>query len=137
MTSSCSKEIAGCTDPDSINYDATANVDDGSCQYQGQLVIWFEKNTSDFFLADGTTSLKFFLDGVLATTMPVTNYFALQPNCGDVNTATLTKNLGKEKAKNVTITIKAQDDFVYGSYELIAIANYCVSHRLVKEKKRK
>ena len=30
---SCHKEKFGCTDPQSLNYDADATTDDGSCQY--------------------------------------------------------------------------------------------------------
>ena len=32
-TSSCSDLVLGCTDPSALNYDATADLDDGSCTY--------------------------------------------------------------------------------------------------------
>lgn len=31
----CKKDISGCTDPSSRNYNAEANIDDGSCEYLG------------------------------------------------------------------------------------------------------
>jgi hypothetical protein len=35
-TSTSVPEVLGCTDPTALNYDSTANVDDGSCTYENQ-----------------------------------------------------------------------------------------------------
>lgn len=137
ITSSCTKEIAGCMDEDSKNYNASANIDDGSCQYEGYLVLWFDKATSDFFIADQTTSLNFYLDGVLAGSISTSTYFTIAPDCGQLGTATLTKYLGGEKAKSTVLTAKAQDGFEYGTEELIVVANYCITHRIIAGQKKR
>jgi hypothetical protein len=52
----------GCTDPDSINYSSIANVDDGSCEYEGTLVFWFDKESSDVFIASESEKLYIDID---------------------------------------------------------------------------
>ena len=38
IISSCRKE--GCTNPDATNYDEEASKDDGSCEYEGEVLLW-------------------------------------------------------------------------------------------------
>lgn len=42
-------DVAGCTDPDAINYSPIATIDDGNCVYQNP---WSELNPSDFIGLD-------------------------------------------------------------------------------------
>lgn len=43
---SCKKDVFGCTDPSATNYNATATDNDGSCQYNGQVVFWINSPMS-------------------------------------------------------------------------------------------
>lgn len=39
-TTSCKKKKFACSDPDAVNYDSSADYDDGSCEYEGSAVFW-------------------------------------------------------------------------------------------------
>ena len=58
---SCQKE--GCIDPDSTTYDSTADKDDGTCQYEGEIVLWYDLEASNGLINDGSSSLTFYVDG--------------------------------------------------------------------------
>ena len=42
--SGCHRDIYGCTDPAAANYARNANVDNGSCRYNGNVMFWFDRN---------------------------------------------------------------------------------------------
>ncbi|MBT7882912.1 MAG: tandem-95 repeat protein [Candidatus Marinimicrobia bacterium] len=52
---------SGCTDPTAMNFDPTAIVDDGSCEYAGSNELW-EINPSEFEF-NGSVIARVFLDG--------------------------------------------------------------------------
>jgi len=55
---SCGKK--GCTDPNSENYCEKCKGDDGSCQYEGKVLFWWDKTTSDSMQAHGVIKLEIF-----------------------------------------------------------------------------
>lgn len=50
--SGCQKDIYGCTDPYAYNYNRSANVNNGSCTYYGDVTFWFGSN-----MANATVSI--------------------------------------------------------------------------------
>jgi hypothetical protein len=45
--SSCRKDVIGCTYADAVNYNPQANIDNGSCQYSGRAVFWYDGPRND------------------------------------------------------------------------------------------
>lgn len=70
-----------CTKPDAINYDSNAEKDDGSCQFQSQVVFWYGQNISDSLIAAGTNSLTYYVNDVSLGSASTTKYWDVEPEC--------------------------------------------------------
>lgn len=78
LLSSCKKDVYGCMDPLSSNYNSKATIDNGSCYYApGQLTVWSSTGTHG--------SIDVYVDGNLAGTL--TSYFTSNPGCAASGTA--------------------------------------------------
>jgi len=130
LTSSCAKE-KGCTDPNSINYNADAKEDDGSCEYEGSIVFWYNKATSDSLLNDGATSLTYYVDGKVVGSSATSVYWTGKPNCGQNGSVTVTKNLGKVKSKSFTYSVKDDTGYEHWKGTVEFKANTCEDIQLI------
>ncbi|MCF8463538.1 MAG: hypothetical protein K9G41_01750 [Flavobacteriales bacterium] len=83
--SGCRKEatVYGCMDPSSANYNPDANVDNGTCQYTGSAVFWYNST--------GTTATV----NVGGQTGYITQYYSsYDPGCGSGGCANFTLPTG-------------------------------------------
>ena len=58
----CLAQVCGCTDPLAINYNASATVNDGSCEYESIVIESTPVGMLDSLL-DGTSTLFFWNNG--------------------------------------------------------------------------
>lgn len=128
LLSSCAK--SGCTDGNADNFCSECKKDDGSCNYSGSVVLWYDEDTADEMDTDGITSLIVEVDGEIVGTYSPSVYFTSAPNCGSTGTITVKKNLGKSKSKTSTYSITDQDGDVVFSGTLEFKANTCTEHEL-------
>ena len=124
----CSKE--GCTDPDSINYNGDAKKDDGSCQYEGKEVFWYNQATADALLADGATALTYYVDGQVVGSTDASVYWTAAPDCDQSGSVTVKKSLGGDKTKSYTYSVKDQTGYEYWSGVSNYNANTCTDTEL-------
>jgi hypothetical protein len=138
-TNSCKKDnkIKGCTDKDSKNYDAAAQVDDGSCTYEGEVVIWYDKTASDGLIADGAVGLTFTLGGVVVGSSATSVFWTGAPNCGQNASITATEDLGKVKTHAYILSVKDQTGFEYWNATVKIDANTCTQFQLIWSKRKK
>ena len=123
--SSCKKE--GCTDSKAENYSEEANEDDGSCEYAGEVVVWWNQTTSDNLMNDGIDGLYLFLDGVDSGQSWTGVYWSSAPSCGDSGVWTVPKNLGNSSSVTYDYEIKDEIGNSYDSGTVTISAGNCQS----------
>lgn len=124
--SSCGKK--GCVDVDAKNYCDECKKEDGSCTYEGKIVFWNNQSTSTFLVGDGAVTLTYYVDGSLVGSSAASVYWSGAPNCGQ--SVSVTKDLGKNKSKTSTYSVKDQTGFEYYSGSVTFSANTCTSYQL-------
>jgi len=107
---SCKKE--GCTDVDAINYDDSANRDDGTCNFEGELVFWFDGTTAANLVQDDISSLTYYVDNKLVGSTSSNVYWNSSPSCGANGSITVSKSLGNVKNKSYEYEVRDQDGLV-------------------------
>ena len=124
MIQSCSK---GCTDESATNYSADAKKDDGNCQYEATLTLWWEQSQSISWNQSGVTGLNVYVGEVL-----VGNgnddpgaYNVTAPDCEEAGTITVTKNLGASSSKDIAWQVKDQNDATLKSGSWAATGGAC------------
>lgn len=99
----------GCTDPEALNFSNDAGKDDGSCEYQGDLVFWFDEPYSNFIQSLNVTQLRFFVADNFVGTLEASSFLSAQPNCGDPGALTVTLETGRMKDRNFLYRVENQD----------------------------
>lgn len=126
--SSCKKE--GCTDTYAINYCDECKKDDGTCEYEGEIVFWYDQATSQFLLNDGATSLTFYVDGQVVGSSACNVYWTGSPSCGANGSITVTKKLGPVKVRSYTYKVVDNTGWEYWSGTVDFDATKCTKYQL-------
>jgi hypothetical protein len=128
LFTSCQKE--GCTDSSSKNFNADAKKDDGTCQYEGKVVLWYGKVTSTNLQDDGAVTLTYYVDEQVVGSSATSVYWTSRPECGQNGSVTITKDLGGVKNKSYTYSVKDQTGHEYWKGVVNFTANTCESTEL-------
>jgi len=121
---SCSKK--GCTDPDADNFNADAGKDDGTCNFSGRVMFWFNGQTADSLYYNYSDYLNITVDG-----QNVGQYTSdldsdnSAPDCGTSGRITVEKDLGSDKTKLFTYSVVDEDGNQIWGGNLEFTANTC------------
>lgn len=136
VISSCRKDIVkGCMDSNSITYNPKADLDDGSCLYEGSAVIWYNQATANALLGDGATSLIYRLDDLIIGEGGIV-YRTVAPDCFQ-DWPTIGRDLGALKNLACTLSVKDQRGFEYWRETILFSANTCLKFQLTWENRKK
>jgi hypothetical protein len=126
---SCSK-TSGCQDPNAENFNADANEDCNCCEYEGSVVFWYGKTSSEELIDFGSKSLTYYLDGQIVGSSAANVFFTGAPNCGQNSSVTVTKKLGAAKSKSYSYKVVDQDNDVIWEDVVNIDANTCLKLEL-------
>jgi len=126
--SSCRKE--GCTDKTAVNYSSDAKKDDGTCNYEGNVVFYYDQAMSDLMQGAGSTSLTYYFDGVVVGSQATSTFWNGVPTCGQNGSITVTKSLGGVKSKSFTYKVVDQNGLVGWEGNITLDANSCLKFHL-------
>src|SRR5690606_8054066 len=107
-----------------------ADEDDGTCKYEGNVVFWYGENTSKFLQKDDAITLTYYVDGQVVGSTATTVFWTESPDCSQNGSITVTKDLGSEKNKSYTFSIKDQTGWEYWSGTVNFAANTCETREL-------
>ena len=130
LFSGCEKKILGCTDPNSINFNSSANVNDGSCQYEGSIVFWYDPITADTLIAHKVTSLTYYVNGVVVgSSIPAISWIT-PPDCGQNASVTVTEPFTGVTNLTYSFSVNDQNGIVWWNQTVTFVANGCSSYQL-------
>ncbi len=106
---SCKKDIEGCTDETADNFMYEANIDNGSCNFHGHLVNWFDMETRDSLLSNNVDYVGVSVDGKsVAIYYPVFTVWSSEPSCNTSAIGDWVEMKGI-KSKTISVEVKAVD----------------------------
>ena len=109
-TLACKKEkIKGCKVSYATNYKASAEEDDGSCEYESKIIFWQNQANANSWSLVGVTALKFYVDGQFIGSCAATEYNGSAPTCSGNGQASVTKKMGLSNSRTYSFSIKDQD----------------------------
>ena len=124
----CDKDTYGCTDPDSTNYNAYANVNDNSCIYEGEVLVWWDEDFStEAQWLWGPISINTYIDGEFSGAVTTTTYWTGIPSCEDATVKEVV-DLGYLKQKDIVIEYYIGSSI--GTQSTTVFANTCNTVKL-------
>lgn len=120
---SCSKE-KGCTDPSSINYSASAEENDNSCAYEGNIIFYYDQSVATELIDSDYASLTYYINNELVGSSSSSVYYSGTPSCDVQGLVKVKKSLGSVKTLSYTYSVKSNGDELW-SGSVVVNANTC------------
>jgi len=129
--------IEGCTDPNAINYNNQADINNNSCDFTGDILFYLNQESGIYLYNEGVEKLTFFINGNnIGSQYNNGGFYTSQtpPNCFD-NFFT-TGSVYWENNSYTTISWEAIDETGYVWYGTTTNleANECLSMELTAKK---
>lgn len=128
MFTGCAKE--GCTDAAAINFNADAKNSDGSCQWDADVIFWFDSAFRTFMDDFGISEIRVFLGGDFIGAMVPDDYLTAQPDCSSSAGLLATHRISGVRTPNVMLRIEDQDGFLVEARPIGVAGGSCTAFRI-------
>ena len=108
VLNSCQKNVSGCMTSYATNYNSSANEDCNCCTYKGSMIFYCNLATANTLIANGVTTLNYYVNGTFVGSTPATTYWTSPPSCGQSGAVTITENLGTNKSLAYSLVVTDQ-----------------------------
>ncbi len=131
VNNSCEKDIKpveiikGCMDAEGKNYNPLAAESDGSCEYSGSVVFWYNEAVSDSLIGSGAVKLFCYIDTLEIGSLRTIKYLLESPECGQSNSISGELDLGPLKIREFSYSIKDQTGHEFWKGSFPVYANSC------------
>lgn len=129
--------VPGCLDPEAINYNVNADQDDGSCAYQGDVVIWCDELAAEGLGKDGATILTYYVDGKRIGSDAAYVYWTGAPECGQSGSISATMEWKYSRTHTYSWAVVDRTGWEYWSGSEMLYANECTKIHLTWTKRKK
>mgnify|MGYP001159418517 CR=1 FL=1 len=129
--------IEGCTDPNAINYNPQADINNNSCDFTGDILFYMNQEAGIYLYNEGIEKLTFYINGNnIGSQYNNGGFYTAQtpPNCFDnfftIGSVYWTKN------SYISISWRAIDENDYEWYGTTTnlVANECLAMELTAKK---
>lgn len=124
-------------DVDAFNFDQSAEKDNGTCEYEGSAIIWWDESTKNHFVITEpyNSVLSFYIDDEIFYEITPYAFWTAAPNCSDSTGVPLTFYLGgiKTGIANIKITVGVPGNYtstVYSEWAVEIFANQCTTYKM-------
>jgi len=129
--------VEGCTDPNAINYNPQADINNNSCDFTGDIIFYLDAAAGIYLYNEGVDKLTFYIDGNnIGSQYNDGGFYTAQtpPNCFD-NFFT-TGSVYWSNNSYTTISWEAIDEtgYVWYNSEAYLEANTCTTMELTANK---
>lgn len=129
--------VEGCTDPNAINYNPQADINNNSCDFTGDIIFYLDQAAGIYLYNEGVDKLTFYIDGNnIGSQYNDGGFYTAQtpPNCFD-NFFT-TGSVYWSNNSYTTISWEAIDEtgYVWYNSEVYIEANTCTTMELTGNK---
>ena len=109
---------------------ASAKSSDGSCSYQGSVIIWADQTFAQAAFDAGITTWNFSISGSPVGSMATTTYFNSAPDCGTNGAVTIVKDLGSLSSKDFTVEVTDENGDLVATYTVTFKGGVCSNWKL-------
>jgi hypothetical protein len=124
----CAKQ--GCTDERAINYDSGAKENDGSCEWDADVVFWFDPGFAGYMQTFNISLIRVFFGGDLIGTMTAEDAVNEQPTCSSGGGLTTTRRVNGTRNPNIGLRIEDQNGFIVDARPIGIRGGECTAYRI-------
>jgi len=120
----------GCNDPNAKNYNVSANKNNGSCLYEGQIIFWLDSTTAHSADSANIETLFVYHNGNLMDQMSISNHSEDAPASDDTSGINFMLDMGYYDSGDFLFHVYDEDTIERWSSIHPVIAGSCVKVEL-------